>query len=56
MNLIAERRFDRLVVWANRACTDVALLDGIQFYRAVDLNRALAQTARDLDIYIGDED
>ena len=56
VNLIAERRFDRLVVWANRTCTDVALLDGIKDYRAVDLNGTLVQTARGLDIYIGEDD
>ena len=56
VNLIAERRFDRLVVWANRTCTDVALLDGIKDYRAVDLNGTLVQTARGLDIYIGELD
>ena len=56
VNLIAERRFDRLVVWAGRSCTDVALLDGIQDYGAVDPNGALVQTARSLDIYVGEED
>ena len=55
VDLIAERRFDRLVVWANRECKDVPLLDGIRDYRAVDLNGTLVQTARGLGIYIGDE-
>ena len=45
VNLIAERRFVRLVVWADRACSDVASLDGIQDYGAVDLNGTLVQIA-----------
>ena len=54
VDLIAEKKFDRLVVWSDRECGDVSLEDGIRDYRTVDLNGTLVRTARGLGIYIGD--
>ncbi|MEE2933667.1 MAG: ATP-dependent 6-phosphofructokinase [Pseudomonadota bacterium] len=54
VDLIAEKKFDRLVVWSDRECSDVSLEDGIRDYRTVDLNGTLVKTARGLGIYIGD--
>ena len=54
VDLIAEKKFDRLVVWSDRECSDVSLEDGIRDYRTVDLNGTLVRTARGLGIYIGE--
>ena len=54
VDLIAEKKFDRLVVWSDRECSDVSLEDGIRDYRTVDLNGTLVKTARGLGIYIGE--
>ena len=54
VDLIAEKKFDRLVVWSDRECRDVSLEDGIRDYRTVDLNGTLVRTARGLGIYIGE--
>lgn len=54
VDLVAGGRFDRMVAWSNRACIDVPLEDGYSRYHRVDPHGALAQTARGLGIYIGD--
>jgi 6-phosphofructokinase 1 len=53
VDLIYEKKFDRMVAWQNRQVIDVPILEAIQHYRAVDLNDTLVQTARGLGIYIG---
>ena len=54
VDLVAAGKFDRMVAWANRVCIDVPLEDGFSRYQRVDPHGALAQTARGLGIYIGD--
>ncbi len=54
VNLIAERRFDRMVAWQNRDVVDVPIEQAIAEYRAVDPNDALVRTARGLGISFGD--
>ena len=54
VDLIAAGKFDRMVAWRHRELTDVPLADGIAQYRRVDLDGALARTARGLDICLGD--
>ncbi len=55
VELIAQRRFDRMVGWSNRQCIDVPLADAIAHYQAVEPGGALVRTARGLGIYIGSE-
>jgi 6-phosphofructokinase 1 len=55
VDLIAEGKFDRMVAWQNRQVVDVAIVDAIANYQAVDLNSTLVQTARALGICLGDE-
>lgn len=54
VDLVAEGRFDRLVVWSDRECRDVPLADGIATSHQVDPNGTLVHTATGLGIYIGD--
>ena len=54
VDLVAQGRFDRLVVWSNRECRDVPLADGIATSHRVDPQGTLVHTATGLDIYIGD--
>jgi ATP-dependent phosphofructokinase / diphosphate-dependent phosphofructokinase len=55
VDLVAARRFDRMVAWQNRSVVDVAIADAIARYEAVDPGDALVHTARGLDISLGDE-
>jgi 6-phosphofructokinase 1 len=54
VDLIAQGKFDRMVAWRNRRCTDVPLADAIASYHAVDSKGALVRTARGLGIYVGE--
>jgi 6-phosphofructokinase 1 len=55
VDLIAQRKFDRMVAWSDRRCIDVPLADVLSRRHPVDPKGALAQTARGLGIYIGEE-
>jgi ATP-dependent phosphofructokinase / diphosphate-dependent phosphofructokinase len=55
VDLIAQRRFDRMVTWQNRTVVDVGIADAIARYQAVDPKDALVHTARGLGITFGDE-
>ena len=54
VDLVAEGRFDRLVVWSDRECRHVPLADGIAKSHRVDPHGTLVHTAAGLGIYIGD--
>jgi phosphofructokinase-like protein len=54
VDLIAEGRFDRMVAWRARGVEDVAILEAIEHYQAVDPQGALAHTARGLGICLGE--
>jgi 6-phosphofructokinase 1 len=54
VDLVAERRFDRMVAWNERRCVDVPLADAIARYCPVDPKGALVNTARGLGIYVGE--
>lgn len=54
IDLVAQRRFDRMVAWRNRGVVDVPIVEAIQHYQAVDPSDALVHTARGLDISFGD--
>lgn len=55
VDLIREKKFNRMVAWQNRQVTDVAIEDAIKAYQQVDLNGTLVHTARALGISLGDE-
>lgn len=54
VDLVAARRFGRMVAWQNRRVVDVAIEDAIAHYRMVDPDDALVHTARSLGISFGD--
>lgn len=54
VDLIHERKFDRMVAWQNRQVVDIPIWDAIQHYRSITLEDTLVQTAMGLGIYIGD--
>ena len=54
VDLIAENKFDRLVVWQHREVVDVPIEEVITRYRAVDVKGTLVHTARGLGICMGD--
>lgn len=54
VDLIAEKKFDRMVAWNNRNVVDVPIKDAIKNYHSVDLNSSLVKTAIGLNIYLGD--
>lgn len=54
VDLAAVGKFDRLVVWSNRACRDVPLEEGIATCPRVDPKGTLVHTADGLGIYLGD--
>ncbi|MBI1208929.1 MAG: ATP-dependent 6-phosphofructokinase [Azospirillum sp.] len=53
-DLIAKKKFDRMVAWSNREVIDVPIADAIADYRPVDLEGAMIRTARALGICLGD--
>lgn len=53
VDLVAAETFDRLVVWSNRACSDIPLEMAITGHHGVDPDGTLAHTARGLGIYLG---
>lgn len=54
VDLVEQKKFDRLVAWSNRKVIDVPIQDAIASYQAVDLDGALVHTARALGICLGD--
>lgn len=54
VDLIAEGKEDRMVVWRSRQICDVAIEDVIQNYQDVDPNGPMVHTARGLGICLGD--
>ena len=55
VDLIAEEKFNRVVVWQNRTVKDVSIDEVIASYQGVDPNDTLVKTAKGLGIYVGDE-
>ena len=55
VDLVAAKKFDRLVVWSSRNCSDVPLEQGIAHHQSVDPDGQLVHTARGLSIYLGGE-
>jgi len=55
VDLVAQGKFDRIVVWRNRGLTDVPITEAIASYRAVEVDGAMVHTARGLGICLGDK-
>jgi phosphofructokinase-like protein len=55
VDLVADKKYDRMVAWQDRQVVDVAIKDAIAAYQEVDLNGTLVHTARALGICLGDE-
>lgn len=54
VDLIAQRKFDRMVAWQNRQVIDVPLQEAIAQYRSVDPDGTLVRTAKALGVCFGD--
>jgi len=54
VDLIAKRRFNRMVTWQRRGVVDIRIADAIASYASVDPNGALVATARGLGVCLGD--
>ncbi len=55
VDLIDQKKYNRMVAWQNRQIVDVAIADAIAAYQEVNLNDTLVQTARALGICLGDK-
>ena len=53
VDLLAKKKFNRMIAWKNRAVVDVPIEEGIDNYKVVDQNESLIDTALALGIYIG---
>ena len=56
VDLLAQKKFDRMVAWSDRKVVDFPIEKGIETYRKVEIEDSLVQTALALGIYIGDVD
>ena len=55
VDLLNQKKFDRMVAWKNRKVVDVPIDEGISTYKNVERKDSLVETALSLDIYIGDD-
>ena len=56
VDLLAKKKFDRMVAWMDRRVVDFPIEKGIQTYKKVEKTDSLVKTALALGIYIGDLD
>ena len=54
VDLIAKQKFNRIVVWQNRAVTDIDLSSIAGQSKTIDINDPLINVAKGLGIYVGD--
>ena len=54
VDLLHQKKFDRMVAWKDRKVIDVPIANAISTYKNVERNDALVETALSLGIYIGD--
>ena len=54
VDLLNQKKFDRMVAWNNRRVVDVPIDEGIKTYKNVERKDSLVETALSLDIYLGD--
>ena len=55
VDLLNQKKFDRMVAWRDRRVVDVPIDEGIKTYKNVERKDSLVETALSLGIYIGDE-
>ena len=55
VDLLNEKKFDRMVAWKDRKVVDVPIDEGINTYKNVERKDSLVETALSLGIYIGDK-
>ena len=56
VDLLQQKKFDRMVAWKDRKVVDVPITNAISTYKNVERKDALVETALSLGIYIGDID
>mgnify|MGYP001984885929 CR=1 FL=1 len=54
VDLLANKKFNRMVAWNNRRVVDVAIDEGIKTYRNVKRDDPLVETALSLGTYLGE--
>ena len=54
VDLLANKKFDRMVAWRDRKVVDVPISEGISTYKVVDRTDPLIETALALGVYVGD--
>ena len=54
VDLLQQKKFDRMVAWKDRKIIDVPITNAISTYKNVERSDALVETALSLGIYIGD--
>ena len=54
VDLLQQKKFDRMVAWKDRKVIDVPISNAISTYKNVERSDALVETALSLGIYIGD--
>ena len=54
VDLIAQDKFNRIVVWQNRKVTDVSLSSIAGYSETIKINDPLIKVASGLDIYVGE--
>ena len=54
VDMVAEKKFDKMVAWSNRDCIDVPLADVVDQPHTVDPAGPVVRTARGLGICLGD--
>ena len=55
VDLLNQKKFDRMVAWRDRRVVDVPIDEGIKTYKNVERKDSLVETALSLGIYIGDD-
>ncbi|MDG2007771.1 MAG: ATP-dependent 6-phosphofructokinase [Alphaproteobacteria bacterium] len=56
VDLLAQKKFNRMVAWRDRRVIDVPISEGISTYKVVDKKDSLIETALALGVYVGDLD
>ena len=54
VDLLQQKKFDRMVAWKDRKIIDVPISNAIKTYRNVEKKDPLLETALSLDVYLGD--
>jgi len=54
VDLVQEKKFDRMVAWKDRKVIDVPIDEGISTYKNVEREDSLVETALSLGVYLGD--